>query len=904
MPRIASHLTKLLKFLLTRRALSAVALLGSALGGVALSGADFRASTLNPMSGFAAASDFGDLATALTNPGSPLTGTVSLSATASETIYGVASVEIQRATAGGSVWTPVCTATTAPYGCSLNTAPLADGLYDLRSVATSNGGGTKASTVVAGRRVDNNPPTVTMNDPGAWVGGIKTLSADAADGAGAGVTSVRIQRSATGANSWTDVCTDIGAPYSCSFDTTFLTNGGGYDFRAIAVDGVSLSATSTVVSNRRIDNAAPAASLTDPGSPLTGTITLSATGSDTDSGVASVTTQRSPAGAGTWSNVCTDTTSPYSCTDDTASVADGLYDYRAVAVDGAGNSATSVARTNRRLDNTAPSIVLNDPGAWLRGTPTLSTTASDGGSGMANVRVQRSPAGTSTWTDICTDATSPYSCAFATTGFADGTSFDLRAIATDNVGLTATSLVVSNRRIDNGLPTGVGLTDPGSPLMGTVTFSGAAADATSGIASVRFQYLWAGLLWLNMCTATTAPYSCAADTTSIADGSYSMRALATDAAGNATASATQTSRVVDNDPPTVTMGDPGANISGTVSLTATASDAGSGVNNVVIQRSPAGAGAWADVCADTTSPYSCTLDTKTVPEGLYDFRAIATGNVARSTTSAVVASRRVDNTLPAVSLSDPGAYLRGAVTLTATASDGGGSGMASVAFQRSPAGASTWTTICTDTTSPYSCAWTTTGVADGQYDLRAIATDGAGNQTTSGAVTGRNVDNTAPTAADVQTANGGSTAGVAQSGDSMTFTYSEVMSPSTILAGWDGTAAPVTVRLTDGATDRLQVWNAANTALVNLTAASGANATVDLAGDYVPASGATFSGTMVQAGSSVTVTLAGLTAGGVNPGPAAGGTVMWGPSLLSTDVAGNACGGAVRSELGLADSEF
>ena len=86
------------------------------------------------------------------------------------------------------------------------------------------------------------------------------------------------------------------------------------------------------------------------------------------------------------------------------------------------------------------------------------------------------------------------------------------------------------------------------------------------------------------------------------------------------------------------------------------------------------------------------------------------------------------------------------VTLNATGTDTGGSGVLNVAIQRAPTGTSTWTTICTDATSPYSCSWNTTGVGDGGYDLRAVTTDNAGNATNSTIVSNRVVDNTAPTA--------------------------------------------------------------------------------------------------------------------------------------------------------------
>src|SRR5581483_4418160 len=153
---------------------------------------------------------------------------------------------------------------------------------------------------------------------------------------------------------------------------------------------------------------------------------------------------------------------------------------------------------------------------------------------------------------------------------------------------------------------------------------------------------------------------------------------------------------VDNTVPTATMGNPGANVRGTVNLTSTTNDGGSGIASVVYQSSPAGAGTW------TTTP--AAWDTTALADGLYDLRVRATDNAGNQTTSATVNGVRIDNTAPTVSLDDPGQSVRGTVSLTGTAADGG-AGVASVALQRSPAGAGSWTTIGTDGSSPYSTSF-------------------------------------------------------------------------------------------------------------------------------------------------------------------------------------------------------
>ena len=53
-------------------------------------------------------------------------------------------------------------------------------------------------------------------------------------------------------------------------------------------------------------------SLGDPGTPLRSSVPLSATATS-DRALVSVTVQRSPAGAGTWTTICAPTAAPYTC---------------------------------------------------------------------------------------------------------------------------------------------------------------------------------------------------------------------------------------------------------------------------------------------------------------------------------------------------------------------------------------------------------------------------------------------------------------------------------------------------------------------------------------------------------------------------------------------------------------
>ncbi|HYM63122.1 MAG TPA: Ig-like domain-containing protein [Gaiellaceae bacterium] len=662
-----------------------------------------------------------------------------LSGSAADATSGVSNVAYYRC--AGTSCTPatlVGSSSTGPsYSVTWNSQP-ADGDYQILARATDAAGNALDSTKQT-VKVDNSDPTGSLTSPaaGASLAGTVAVASNSAD-AVSGVAQVVFQRSPAGAGTWTPIDTDSSAPYSVDWLTGGVSDGD-YDLRAVTTDGAGNSFTSGSVTVE-VDNTAPSASLDDPGANLRGTVSLTGTAGDPGgSGVASLAFQRSPAGGGTWTTIHTDTSSPYSASFDTTGVSDGLYDLRAVATDVAGNATVSTLVANRRVDNTNPAGSITAPAdaSVVNGLTAVSSDSADAGSGVQQVVFQRSPAGAGTWTAIDTDTSAPYSVDWATGSLPDG-SYDLRAVTTDVAGNGQTSATVGVV-VDNNAPS-VSLTAPSAfvnaaaPDPFTVTATSPDTDidveffrcsnATTGCASGS---------WVSLGTDATAPY--AASWNLDGDGNRALRAIATDLASN---TATDTDDVtIDRVAPAGGADDPGSSLRGTVTLTGSGSDlGGSGVTSLTFQRSPAGGGTWTTIDTDTSSPYSASFDTTGVSDGLYDLRVIVIDNAGNQTISAAVANRRVDNTAPNASMDDPGANLSGTVNLTSSASDPGGSGVATRTYQHSPAGAGTWT--------PMPTAWDTTGVSDGSYDLRVIVTDVAGNSTTSAAVTGRLVDNDAP----------------------------------------------------------------------------------------------------------------------------------------------------------------
>ena len=285
---------------------------------------------------------------------------------------------------------------------------------------------------------------------------------------------------------------------------------------------------------------------------------------------------------------------------------------------------------------------------------------------------------------------------------------------------------------------------------------------------------------------------------------YEGRAIAEDQAGLSTTSSTITCHRQQRAGHS-TLVDPGANLQGSVALSGTATDAGSGIAAWTVQYRTAGAGAWTDACTTRrartpaagprrASPTRCTTCA----------RSPATRRATRRRRPPG-ANRRVDNNGPTVSLTDPGAYLRGTVALAASATDP--AGMQSVVFERKLSSGSSWTTICTDAATPFTCNFNTTGL-NGTYDLRARAIDTLGHSSSS-TVTARQIDNTAPTASAVDSGNGGSAAGRLEPGDWLRLTWSEPIAPASVLPGWDGSPLAIRTELQNvNGQDEMDFWTA------------------------------------------------------------------------------------------------
>ena len=149
-----------------------------------------------------------------------------------------------------------------------------------------------------------------------------------------------------------------------------------------------------------------------------------------DSGVATVVYEMRPTGSASFSSIGSSGSAPWQATWNAASLSSGSYDLRIVVTDRAGNVYHSPSITVA-VDATPPGVSLDDPGALLSATVTLSATTT--GNGATSVVFGISPAGGSSWTNLGTDTSAPWSVAFDTTTVPDGI-YDLHAKVFDGVG--------------------------------------------------------------------------------------------------------------------------------------------------------------------------------------------------------------------------------------------------------------------------------------------------------------------------------------------------------------------------------------------------------------------------------------------------------------------------------------
>ena len=522
---------------------------------------------------------------------------ITINATASDPDGTISKVEFYQGT------TLLNTDTAAPY--SYTWPAVGAGVYSLTAKATDNSNAVTTSSAVT--VIVNAPPTISITSPvnnTVFTAPANiTISAATTDADGS-ITKVEFYQGTTLLN------TDTTAPYSYTWPSV---GAGTYSLIAKATDNNNAVTTSNVVTV--IVNAPPTVSITSPANNATfsapANITINATATDSDGTISKVEFYQ-----GT-TLLNTDTASPYSYT--WPSVGAGTYSLTAKAYDN-NNAVTTSSAITVSVGNAPPTVSITSPANnavfTAPATITINATASDPDGTISKVEFYQ---GT---TLLNTDTASPYSYTWPSVGA--GT-YSLTAKATDNSNAVTTSSAITV--IVNAPPT-VSITSPANNTVFTapanITIDATASDSDGTISKVEF---YQGTTLLN--TDTTAPFSFTWP--SVAAGTYSLTAKATDNNNAVTTSSTVT--VISNAPPTVSITSPANNAIFTppanITIAANASDSDGTISAVEFYQGTTLVG------TDTTSPYTVTWNN--VVAGSYLLTARATDNRGATTTSALVA---------------------------------------------------------------------------------------------------------------------------------------------------------------------------------------------------------------------------------------------------------------------------
>jgi chitinase len=488
------------------------------------------------------------------------------------------------------------------------------------------------------------------------------------------------------------------------------------------------TSSTTAQVSAAVDWTPPSVRVSDPGASVTGNaVAITATASDTLSPIASTTIEYAPAGSSTWTalTACSSAgSSPVtrSCTwDTTAGVPDGSYDLRAVAVDSVGNSSTSaLVRTVVAND---VRVTLTRLPAYVRGIVAVRGDLASGVVPGTQLFLQYLPSG-GAWTQLtatCSSMTATVRCDWSTAALPDGV-YAVRVLASTGQTDTQTGIAVDNT--GPAVPT---LTAPTGVLGGSVTLAASVAqDSPAGIASLTVQYRLTGAAaWIDCGTSSALSYSCPLVTTGLANGSYELWAVATDRAGNVTASSPIT-RTIDNTPATVAFGAPsnGATVDGTVTVSGTAQSP-RGITGLRIEYGQAGS--YQTLCTPgPAASFSCSWNTVSLPAGRYDLRAVLSQTSGGDVTTSITANVAHPPGTVAITSPAAGAVLtQGTATISGTAAAGTGVSQVQVRVAPvNPAGTTT-TLTCTPSSGAFTCpAWDLQSVAYGTYALTAQMTQG------------------------------------------------------------------------------------------------------------------------------------------------------------------------------------
>ena len=604
---------------------------------------------------------------------------------------------------------------------------LADGDYQFRALVTDAAGNTSTSNVIE-VVVDNSVPA-------AGTLSFSNLTDSGTANTPPVTTDNTFNLTLTGQESGAAVAYQASLNGGAFAATTASQSGladGDYQFRALVTDAAGNTSTSNVI-EVVVDNSVPAAgtlsfsNLTDSGTantpPVTtdNTFNLTLTGQESGAAVAYQASLNGGAFAAT--------------TASQSGLADGDYQFRALVTDAAGNTSTSNV-IEVVVDNSAPAEALaitaiatdtGTAGDFITSDTTLIVSGSNGAL-AAGEKIQISSDGTN-WFDVTPIDSTHWSYDDTATPHTSSFTYQARILDTaGNIGTTASqAITIANLPAEAVAITAI-TTDTGTAGDFITSDTTLIVSGSNGAlaAGEKIQISSDGTNWFDVTPIDSTHWSYD-DTANphLSNVTYQVRVI--DAANNVGTTASQLV-TIDTAPPAAgtlsfsnltdsgTANTPPVTTDNTFNLTLTGQESGA----AVAYQASLNGGAF----AATTASQSGLAD------GDYQFRALVTDAAGNTSTSNVI-EVVVDNSVPAAgtlsfsNLTDSGTANTPPVTtdntfnLTLTGQESG----AAVAYQASLNGGAFAATTASQS-----------GLADGDYQFRALVTDAAGNTSTSNVI--------------------------------------------------------------------------------------------------------------------------------------------------------------------------
>ncbi|HEX3529651.1 MAG TPA: CARDB domain-containing protein [Thermoanaerobaculia bacterium] len=621
------------------------------------------------------------------------------------------------------VWTVIDSGTLSRTAYTFGSLQgLKEGAWALRVEATDQG--EIHSEQVIPFTIDNTAPRVTLTNPAPGTAALVLGAARGALDVRGGVAedhldSWRIEVGAGAApQSWTQLAqgtTVPTAPILFSWTPSGLADGA-YTLRLVAVDKAGLTGEARALVT--IDNTAPVARLTAPADGGYVTAPMAVTGTASDAHPLDYRLAAAPAGSALFTEI-----GGGSASVEAGALAqwsslppDGAYTLRLKVVDAAGNEAQAVAAVTV---DTQPPAAVQGLTAILAGRDVQLAWHANSESDLAGYAVYRD--GVRLSAQLLTQA------AYVDHGLAEGTySYTVRAF--DRAGQAGPASAPAVAAVDVTAPEAL-IQKPvaGSRVSGLVDVRG---TAHSGNDFKEYRvYASAGPGWQLL---RSSPLPVVSDllaqwsTLGLPEGAaFTLRLEAEDVHGNVATQ--QVTVTVDNQPAAAPTG-LAVTLNGADAAVHWNANAEPDLRGYLLYRNGRLANATGAVIGDLI-PYLLTTPAYTdaaLPDGSFTWEVYAVDQAGNLSAPSAPVTLSVDTHAPHAVMAKPadGARVEGNVYLLATLAD---TDVARVQFQVKAAAAATWTNAGgAINAAPWETVWDPSALPYGQYQIRAVATDRAG----------------------------------------------------------------------------------------------------------------------------------------------------------------------------------